>query len=290
MSVVGAQGTSVAPAWIARLARHRFGLAGAVILTLLVAVAILAPVIAPHDPLALRGAERLQAPSPDHLFGTDMFGRDVLSRVIWGARSSLLVAFAAVAVACLAALLIGTLAGFVGGLLDEVLMRVMDVFFAFPSLLLAIVLAAFLGPGIQNVVLAIAIVFTPPLSRVVRSGVLSVKGLDFVDAARALGAGRRRIALRHVLLNAWSPLIIQASVYLAYAVLTEASLSFIGLGVQPPTPSWGEMLSSSRSIMQRAPWAAIFPGLVLSLSVLSINFVADGIRAALDPRLARGSA
>lgn len=287
MSVFSGQGSSIAPTWITRLARHRFGLAGAVILTLLLAVALLAPVIAPHDPLALSGAERLQAPSLDHLFGTDMFGRDVLSRVIWGARSSLLVAFAAVAFASLAALLIGTLAGFVGGLLDEVLMRVMDVFFAFPSLLLAIVLAAFLGPGIQNVVLAIAIVFTPPLSRVVRSGVLSVKELDFVDAARALGAGQRRIVLRHVLLNAWSPLIIQASVYLAYAVLTEASLSFIGLGMQPPTPSWGEMLSSSRSIMQRAPWAAIFPGLVLSLSVLSINFFADGIRAALDPRLAR---
>jgi peptide/nickel transport system permease protein len=267
-----------------RLGRHRFGMIGLVILTSVVAMALLAPVLAPYDPLALRSAERLEAPSPSHLFGTDMFGRDVLSRVMWGARTSLLVASAAVGVACLLSLLIGLTAGFLGGLVDDVLMRAMDVFFAFPSLLLAIVLAAFLGPGVQNVVIAIAIVFTPPLSRVVRASVISVKGADYVEAARALGASDRRVVLRHVLLNSWNPLIIQASVYLAYAVLTEASLSFLGLGVQPPTPSWGEMLSSSRSIMQRAPWAAIFPGLMLSLTVLSINFLADGLRGALDPR------
>ena len=270
--------------FIARFTRHRFGVVGALILAGFVAVAVFAPLLAPYDPVALRSAERLQAPSAVHLFGTDMYGRDVLSRVMWGARTSLLVAFAAVSVASLFALVIGLTAGYLGGVVDDVLMRVMDVFFAFPSLLLAIVLAAFLGPGLQNVVFAIAIVFTPPLSRVVRSGVLSVKERDFVEAARALGATDRRVVLRHVLANAWSPLIIQASVYLAYAVLTEASLSFLGLGVQPPAPSWGEMLSSSRSIMQRAPWAAMFPGLVLSLTVLSINFLADGLRGALDPR------
>lgn len=270
--------------FLQRLMRYRLGAIGLFILVVLIATAIFAPNLAPYDPVALQTSERLQPPSVAHFFGTDMFGRDVLSRVMWGARASLLVASASVAVACLLALLIGLTAGFAGGLIDDLLMRAMDVLFAFPSLLLAIVLSAFLGPGMQNVVLAIAIVFTPPLSRVVRSSVLSIKETDFVEAARALGGTNRRIVLRHVLLNSWNPLIIQASVYLAYAVLTEASLSFLGLGVQPPAPSWGEMLSSSRAIMQRAPWAAVFPGLVLSLTVLSINFLADGLRGALDPR------
>lgn len=272
------------PSFLRRLARNRLGLIGLVIFSTLICIAVFAPFLAPYNPLTVQTSERLQAPSLTHPFGTDMFGRDVLSRVMWGARASLFVASASVGAACMLALMIGLTSGFAGGLIDDVLMRAMDVLFAFPSLLLAIVLSAFLGPGMQNVVIAIAIVFTPPLARVVRSSVLSVKETDYVGAARALGGTNRRIVLQHVLLNSWNPLIIQASVYLAYAVLTEASLSFLGLGVQPPAPSWGEMLSSSRAIMQRAPWAAVFPGVVLSLTVLSINFLADGLRGALDPR------
>jgi peptide/nickel transport system permease protein len=205
--------------------------------------------------------------------------------VIWGGRVSLTVAFAAVSLASVCSLIIGVVAGFFGGLPDEVLMRLLDIAFAFPALLLAISLVAFLGPGLENTTVAIAAVYIPRLSRVVRGSVLSVRDSAYVEAAYAIGAPALRVVWKHVLPNCWSPLIVQCTVYLAYAVLTEASLSFLGLGVQPPTPSWGEMLSASRTFMQDAPWGAIFPGIAISATVLGFNFLGDGLRDALDPRL-----
>jgi peptide/nickel transport system permease protein len=274
------------PRFFRRFARNRTALLGTGILALIGMMAIAAPLLAPFDPVAMQTAKRLQPPSYEHIFGTDMYGRDLFSRIIWGARASLTVAISAVVAASLVALLIGLATGYCGGVVDHVLMRLLDVLFAFPGLLLAIALSAFLGPGLRNATIAIAIVYIPPLSRVVRASVIAVKEEDYVVSAHALGGANLRILLQHILPNSWSPLIVQASVYLAYAVLTEASLSFLGLGVQPPTPSWGEMLSASRTFVHRAPWGAIFPGIALSVTVLGINFLGDGLRDAFDPRLA----
>jgi peptide/nickel transport system permease protein len=271
--------------FLRRLWRRRTAGAGIVILGLVVLAGAGAPLIAPFDPAEMRTADRFSPPGRGHWLGTDMYGRDVLSRVVWGARVSLAVAVGAVAASGVAALVLGLTAGYVGGLVDDALMRVLDIAFAFPTLLLAIALIGFLGPGLPNATLAVAIVFTPPLSRVVRASVLAVKHAIYVDAARAIGASDLRLVGRHILPNGWSPLIVQCTVYLAYAVLTEASLSFLGLGVQPPTPSWGEMLSTSRTFLHVAPWGAVFPGLALSATVLGFNFVGDGLRDALDPRL-----
>jgi peptide/nickel transport system permease protein len=281
----GMEGFVRRPGFLRRLARSRTALLGAGIVAVVCVVAVSAPVLAPYDPVTMQTEQRLQPPSPEHIMGTDKYGRDVFSRVIWGARVSMTVAISAVSGACVVALAIGLLAGYLGRWVDDGLMRILDIFFAFPGLLLAIALSAFLGPGLRNAVIAIAIVNVPPLSRVVRAGVIAVKEGEYVTAARAVGASDSRIVLRHILPNAWSPLIVQASVYLAYAVLTEASLSFLGLGVTPPAPSWGEMLNTSRMVMSRAPWGAIFPGIMLSLTVLGINFLGDGLRDALDPRL-----
>jgi peptide/nickel transport system permease protein len=281
----GMEGFVRRPGFLRRLARSRTALLGAGIVAVVCVVAVSAPVLAPYDPVTMQTEQRLQPPSPEHIMGTDKYGRDVFSRVIWGARVSMTVAISAVSGACVVALAIGLLAGYLGRWVDDGLMRILDIFFAFPGLLLAIALSAFLGPGLGNAVIAIAIVNVPPLSRVVRAGVIAVKEGEYVTAARAVGASDSRIVLRHILPNAWSPLIVQASVYLAYAVLTEASLSFLGLGVTPPAPSWGEMLNTSRMVMSRAPWGAIFPGIMLSLTVLGINFLGDGLRDALDPRL-----
>ena len=281
----GLTASSRRPGLLARLLRSRAAAAGGIILAAMIGLAAGAPLLAPFDPVEMRTAERFRAPSSTHWLGTDMYGRDVLSRVIWGARVSLAVAAGAVGVSSLVALGLGLAAGYVGGLVDDALMRLLDIAFAFPTLLLAIALIGFLGPGLQNATLAVAIVYTPPLSRVVRASVLAVKHVVYVDAARALGASDLRLVARHVLPNGWSPLIVQCTVYLAYAVLTEASLSFLGLGVQPPTPSWGEMLSASRTFLHLAPWGAVFPGLALSATVLGFNFLGDGLRDALDPRL-----
>jgi peptide/nickel transport system permease protein len=275
------------PGVLARLSSSRTALAGAVILSVFALAAIAAPLVAPFDPTEMQTDHVLEAPSRDHLLGTDVYGRDVLSRVVWGSRVSVGVSVAAVALASSAAIVLGLVAGYLGGVVDDVIMRLLDIMFAFPALLLAISLVAFLGPGLMNATLAIAVVYVPRLSRVVRGSVIAVKHGVFVEAAQALGARDTRIVTRHILPNCWSPLIVQCTVYLAYAVLTESSLSFLGLGVQPPTPSWGEMLSASRAFLQEAVWWAVFPGVALSATVLAFNFLGDGLRDALDPRFAR---
>ena len=277
--------TSARWRWWRRLAANRLVLGGLVLCLLLVLVALLADVIAPYDPVALNVRHRQEAPSAQYLFGTDRLGRDILSRVIHGTRSSLRVAVTSVTVALLAGGLLGLVGGYFGGLVDLAIGRVLDVFFSFPVLLLAIAIAAMLGPGLGNAALAIAIVYTPLFARVVRGPVISERHREYVEAARVLGASHPRIVARHVLPNVVSPMIVQASASFSHAILIEAALSYIGLGTQPPTPSWGTMLSEGRTFLETAPWMSIFPGAAIASAVLAFNLLGDGLRDALDPTL-----
>jgi peptide/nickel transport system permease protein len=268
-----------------RLTSNRMVVLGAVLTLALIVIALGADHIAPYDPLALNARHRLEAPSADFRFGTDRLGRDELSRVVYGARSSLGVAAASVSVALLVGTVLGLVAGYFGGSADLVIGRVMDVFFSFPVLLLAIAIAAMLGPGVRNAALAIAVVYTPLFARVVRAPVISERHRDYVDAARVIGASHPAIIGRHILPNVVSPIIVQASSALSAAILIEAALSYIGLGTQPPAPSWGTMLSEGRTFLETAPWMSIFPGLAIALAVLAFNLLGDGLRDAFDPTL-----
>jgi len=265
--------------------RNRLALVGLLITLGVVVAAILAPVIAPYDPSAQNIAEaQLEPPSIAHPFGTDQFGRDVLSRVLFGARLSLQVGVIAVGVAMAIGVPLGLFAGYYRGYVDEFVMRSMDVLFSFPAILLAIGMIAVLGQSLVNVMLAIGIVYTPIFARVTRSGVLSVREEAYVTAAKAIGDTDRSIILRDVLPNVVAPIIVQATVSLAFAILAESALSFLGLGTPPPDPSWGRMLADSRSFMQRAPWTVAFPGGAIMVTILGFNFLGDGLRDALDPR------
>ena len=267
------------------IARNRLALSGAVLAVLLTAMAVLAGVISPSDPIAVDVMAALQAPSVKHLFGTDRFGRDLLTRVIYGARVSLGIAFASVAVAMVVGSVLGLFAAYVGRSWDTVLGRVMDVLFSFPLLLLAIAIVGVLGPGIPNAIIAITIVYTPFFFRVARGPMLGEREKEYVQAAKAVGAGNARILWRHLLPNLLSPIVVQASVTIAYAILTEASLSYLGLGTPLLTPSWGTTLNEGRTYLQLAPWISIFPGIAIMLAVLAFNLLGDGLRDALDPRL-----
>ncbi len=269
---------------VKRFTRNRLAVAGLVLIALLTLMAVFAPLIAPYDPIKQDYGALTQAPSLAHLFGTDNLGRDVLTRTIYGARVSLSAGVIAVGLATLAGLVLGLLAGFFGGWLDELIMRVVDAMLAFPFLVLAITLAAVLGPNLQNAMLAIAVVSAPVFARLARGQVLSERERDYVQAAHALGSSDARIVIRHLLPNIAGPIIIQASLSVAGAILAESSLSFLGLGVQPPTPSWGEMLNTARGYLRDAPWTAIAPGSLIFVSVLAFNLLGDGLRDALDPR------
>lgn len=272
-----------------RLLRNRSGLIGVVLIALFLMGAIAgALAISPYSPFEQHVKDRLQGPNVNYLLGTDEFGRDVFSRIVRGATNSLRIALLAVAMAGALGTLLGTLAGYVGGAVDNLIMRVMDLFFAFPAILLAMAIVAALGPGSNNTILAIAAVYTPIFARVARGPVLSVKETEFVTAARAVGARDGRILGRHILPNITAPLIVQLSLALSWAILTEAGLSFLGLGSQPPEPSWGSMLSEARLLLEMAPWMAIFPGLAIMLCVLGFNLLGDGLRDVLDPRLRSG--
>jgi len=249
-----------------------------------VVMAILAPTIAPHDPLQTSWSDVRKAPTAAHLFGTDEIGRDVASRVIWGARASLLAGLVSVCISLSLGVPIGLLAGYVGGWVDALISRITDAMLACPFLILAIALAAFLGPSLTNAMIAIGISATPVFIRLTRAQVLSVKVEDYVEAARAVGNSHLRIALRHILPNVVAPLIVQATLAIAAAVIAEASLSFLGLGQQPPAPSWGSMLNTAKNYIDNAPWMAVWPGVSIFLLVLSFNLVGDGLRDALDPR------
>ncbi|HEX6722338.1 MAG TPA: ABC transporter permease [Burkholderiaceae bacterium] len=267
-----------------KLLHRKPAVVGLVIVVAFVVLALFAPWIAPHDPVATSWSAIRKAPSMAHWFGTDEIGRDVLSRVIWGTQASLLAGVVSVSISLLLGVPIGLVAGFVGGVVDGLISRVTDAFLACPFLILAIALAAFLGPSLSNAMIAIGISATPIFVRLTRAQVINVKVEDYVEAARALGNPPWRIAIRHVLPNVTAPLIVQATLAIAAAVIAEASLSFLGLGQQPPDPSWGSMLNTAKNYVDQAPWMAVWPGLAIFALVLAFNLVGDGLRDALDPR------
>jgi len=281
------RGASPARRAIRRFLRHRIAVFGLVVILAFIAVALLAPWVAPEDPLRTSWTAIRRAPSAAHWFGTDENGRDVLSRVIWGARASLMAGVVSVLFAVAIGVPVGLLAGFAGGWIDAVLSRIADAMLSVPFLILAIALAAFLGPALENAMLAIAITFSPVFVRLARGMALDAKSTDWVEAARALGNPPWRIAALHVLPNIVPPLLVQGTLAIAEAIIAEAALSFLGLGQQPPAPSWGSMLNSAQRFLENAPWLAIFPGAAIFLVVLAFNLVGDGLRDALDPRAER---
>jgi peptide/nickel transport system permease protein len=268
-----------------RAARARLAPFGAAVMLLAITVALLAPVVAPYNPLKQNLNNTLARPDRTHLMGTDNVGRDVLSRVIFGTRVSLAAGFGSVVIAVLVGGLLGLLAGYAGGRVDNLVMRMMDAVLSFPPLVLALALGAVLGAGLTGVVIALGVVYTPTFARLMRGQVLSITAREYVDAARALGAPGWRIAWSHVLPNATAPIVVQASLSVAFAILAEASLSFLGLGIQPPAASWGSMINAGRGYLQQAPWIVFGPGAALFVTVVGLNFVGDAIRDALDPRL-----
>lgn len=268
----------------AALIKNRLALMSLIILILLVVAAVLGERIAPYGPAEINVQERLSPPSGEHLFGTDQLGRDILSRVMLGSRISLQVGFISVTIALVGGVALGLLAGFYGRLIDDVIMRGMDILFAFPAILLAIAVLAILGPGIGNAMIAIGIVYIPIFARITRASVLSVREEVYVRAARSLGASDLRLIGRHVLPNVMAPIIVQTSVSLAFAILSEAALSFLGLGAPRPTPAWGLMLAEGRGFIQQAWWMSFFPGVAILLTVLAFNLLGDALRDALDPR------
>lgn len=266
--------------------RQPLGAISAGILVLIILVAVFADVVAPYDPVANDFAVMLTAPNLDYLLGTDQFGRDVLSRIIYGAQTALFVGFTAAFFGSTIGLVLGVTSAYMGGLFDLLFQRVMDVFMAFPTIIIALAIVAALGSGTQNVILAIAIPMIPNCARVVRSSAMQVRELPYVDAARSLGFSHARIVLRHMVPNVTAPYLIMFTSFLGQAILTEASLSFLGLGVQEPTPAWGLMLQGgAEEYAESAIWMALFPGLAITLSVFAFNLFGDAIRDTLDPRL-----
>jgi peptide/nickel transport system permease protein len=286
LPVRGRRGLAPPRLWaqMSRARRNTIGLAGAAIIMATVMVSLLGPLAWRAD-YADQAARRLLAPSAVHPLGTDELGRDELSRIIHGAQVSLQVGMISVIIALAIGTTAGVTAGFYGRAVDAVLMRGVDIMFAFPGLVLAIVIAGLLGPSRTNAMIAIGVVYAPAFARVVRGSALSVMSLPYVEAARSLGISDLRIVVRHLLPNILAPLIVLTTVYLSTAILTEAALSFLGLGTQPPEPSWGGMLNASRSYMERAPWLAVAPGLAIMIVVLGFNFLGDGLRDVLDPQL-----
>lgn len=250
-------------------------------------VALFAPWLAPYAPEAQFSADARRPPSAQYYFGTDTIGRDNFSRILYGTRVSLLVGVASMVVATVAGVTLGLLAGYYGGWLDTVLMRAMDALLAFPAVLLAIFIIAVLGPSLLNAILAVGIVYTPTFARLIRANALSIREKEYLESARAIGLRDGQIMRRVILLNSLSPIVVQFSLGVGYAILVEAGLSFLGLGVQPPTPAWGSMLGYGRNYMSFAPWLTAFPGLAIFITVLGFNFVGDGLREALDPRMRR---
>ena len=261
--------------------------AGGFIVALAIVAALVGPFVSPHDPSTQDLARRLESPSLEHPFGLDELGRDILARILAGARISLLVGLAVVGVSSVAGMALGSIAGYFGGKVDDAISRVIDVLMAFPGILLAIALVAVLGPSLVNVVLALSVIGWVGYARLVRGQALRARELEFVQAARALGAGSSRIVVRHVLPTAFPAVVVQATLGMAGAIIAEAALSFLGLGVQPPTPSWGSMLDAGRSHLFDAPHLTLFPGLAIALLVLGFNFLGDGLRDRVDPKLAR---
>jgi peptide/nickel transport system permease protein len=272
------------PGWLRRVLARRRAAAGLVITGALVLLAAGAPLVAPHDPLALAKGSELAPPSAQFPFGTDELGRDIFSRVLYGARTSLVVAFVSVLIASTIGVVVGLLGGYFGGRWDAAMMRLMDTLLAFPAILLAMAIVSLLGPSSFNAMVAVAIVSIPTYARLARSSALAEREREYVEAARAVGAGDRRIIFRTILPNIVTPVMIQVTISMGYAVLLEAGLSFLGLGTQPPTPSWGAMLFTSSSYLNQAPWFGLYPGLFLTLLILGLNLISEGLQESLGRR------
>ncbi len=268
-----------------RFLRNRGAMIGCVVLLLMILASIAAPILSAYDPNEMAPADRWLEPGPAHLFGTDNFGREMFSRVLYGGRISLPMGLISVSIALTVGLIGGLLAGYYGGLVDTLIMRVVDLMLAFPGLLLALVIVATLGPSLVNAMIAVGISSVPTYIRVVRAGVLSTRVLEFVDASRALGASDWRIIVRHLLPSIVPSVIVLSTLGVASAMITGAALSFLGLGAKPPTPEWGSMLSEARSFLRLAPWTMTYPGLAIVVAALSINLIGDGLRDVLDPRM-----
>jgi peptide/nickel transport system permease protein len=272
-------------AFVRRMFRNRLATVGTVLIALLVLCAVFADQISPYAPNRQYYRELLQPPSAKHLLGTDGLGRDQLSRILYGSRVSLLVGAISIGIGCLVGVALGLVAGYRRGFLDTLIMRAMDGLMSFPTLVLAIFLVTFLGPSMVNAMIAVGIIYIPGFARIVRANVLSLREKEFVEASRAIGLPTSRIMWRHILPNCLSPIIVQATLGVGRAILIEASLSFLGLGVQRPEATWGNMIADGREYITSAPWTSTFPGLAILLTVLGFNFLGDGLREALDPRL-----
>ncbi|MDP9264703.1 MAG: ABC transporter permease [Chloroflexota bacterium] len=270
---------------MSRFLEARGARAGLLIVVLAVAAGLAAPSVVPYPPERQDIGILLTGPSGAHLLGVDDLGRDILSRVLFGARVSLAVGVIAVGISLVVGLPVGLLSGYIGGALDNVLMRIMDGLLAFPALVLALAISAVLGPSLENAMVAIGIVGVPTFARLVRGGALGVRNLEYIEAARAIGVPQASILIRHVLPNVVAPVIVQASLAVGAAILTEATLSFLGLGIQPPTPSWGSMIDAGKGYLGTAPWFALAPGVAIFVTVLGFNFLGDALRDTLDPRL-----
>lgn len=268
-----------------RFLRHRSGMIGAVIVLILILTAIFGTTLAPYAPNEMSFGDAFAPPGLEHPMGADDFGRDTLSRIMYGARVSLTVGVISVGLAATVGTLLGMIAGYGTRILDEIIMRIMDVMFAFPTILLALAIMAILGKGVVNAMIAIGIVYIPIFARIARGAVLGIKNEEFVTAARSMGAGDAHILARHIFPNILAPIIVETSLSLSFAILAEAALSFFGLGTQPPDPSWGRMLSEGRGFFRQSFWLGIFPGLAIMISVMGFNFLGDGLRDVLDPRL-----
>ncbi|HWP51476.1 MAG TPA: ABC transporter permease [Clostridia bacterium] len=272
-----------------RMRRNKLAMIGLVIVIILIFIAVFADQIADYNTVVIKQnvVNRLQGPSAQHWCGTDEFGRDIFARLVHGARISLLVGVVAVCIALITGGTLGAIAGYFGGVIDNIIMRIMDIFLSIPILLLAIMIVAALGSSMMNLMIAIGLASMPTFARIVRASVLSVKDQEFVEAARAIGAKNHRIILRHIMPNCLSPIIVQATLRVATAILSTASLSFIGLGIQAPAPEWGAMLASGRAYIRDAPHIVIIPGLLIMITILALNLLGDGLRDALDPKLKR---
>jgi len=268
-----------------QLMKSRRAVVGGIILLVIIFMAVFAPYVTPYDPVRQDIRNRLQPPSREHIFGTDHFGRDTFTRVVFGARLSLRVGFLSILIAIVIGCFLGLIAGYYGGMLDNIIMRLMDVLMALPGFLLALAIVAALGPGLENVIIAIGISYIPSFARLMRSSVLTIRELDYVSAAEAIGSSDARIIFRHILPNSLNPIIVMATLSLAGAILSAAGLSFLGMGAQPPTPEWGSMISSARPYLRVSHWSVTIPGLAIFITVLCLNLVGDGLRDALDPRM-----
>lgn len=270
---------------VLNLGRNRMAMVGLSLAVLLVFCAIAAPWVSPYDPVAMDTDHALEPPSWQHLMGTDSYGRDILSRIVYGSRVSLAVGLISVGISLLVGTILGLITGYFMGPIDVIVSRFLDILYSFPPILLALLMISLFGVGIEKAMIAIGLVYTPIFARVCRASVISERSRVYIEAARIVGASNGRIIWRHIMPNVLAPLIVQASMSMAWAILAEAALSFLGLGTQPPTPSWGMMLSKGRAIMHMSPWVSIWPGLAIMLVVYAFNLLGDGLRDALDPRL-----